>query len=163
MCRVWLPHGLLSIVNQKKLESQGRIPRQACHVTLVLVALQFLAMLSSLPAQQDAGSSTLPFEERRQSNTSNSSQHFLYLTRHCEALFVVAYSSSHHPGQSSIPSHIMATETRRSREILVAVDAREGSKEAFIWALENLIREGDVVTLLNVKPTTGLHLPLKSG
>ena len=56
----------------------------------------------------------------------------------------------------------MATETRRSREILVAVDAREGSKEAFIWALENLIREGDV-TLLNVKPTTGLHLPLKSG
>ena len=57
----------------------------------------------------------------------------------------------------------MATETRRSREILVAVDAREGSKEAFIWALENLIREGDVVTLLNVKPTTGLHLPLKSG
>ena len=58
---------------------------------------------------------------------------------------------------------ITTSEKKKSREILVAVDAREGSKEAFTWALENLIREGDVVTFLNVKPTTGLNLPLKSG
>ncbi|GJP46007.1 hypothetical protein CLOM_g5350 [Closterium sp. NIES-68] len=48
------------------------------------------------------------------------------------------------------------------RQIVVAMDAREGSREAFLWALDNLIKQGDHVTLLNVRPTRATILPTRA-
>ncbi|CAI7762671.1 unnamed protein product [Closterium sp. NIES-54] len=48
------------------------------------------------------------------------------------------------------------------RQIVVAMDAREGSRDAFFWALENLIKPEDHVTLLNVRPTRATILPTRT-
>ncbi|CAI5460274.1 unnamed protein product [Closterium sp. Yama58-4] len=48
------------------------------------------------------------------------------------------------------------------RQIVVAMDAREGSRDAFYWALENLIKPEDHVTLLNVRPTRATILPTRT-
>ncbi|CAI6003507.1 unnamed protein product [Closterium sp. NIES-64] len=46
--------------------------------------------------------------------------------------------------------------------IVVAMDAREGSRDAFFWALDNLIKPEDHVTLLNVRPTRATILPTRT-
>lgn len=49
--------------------------------------------------------------------------------------------------------------TTKARQIVVAVDAGEPVQVAFKWALENILREGDHVALVNVRHKSGPVIP----
>lgn len=49
------------------------------------------------------------------------------------------------------------------RQVIVAVDAGTPVQEAFKWALENLLRPGDHLALVNVRHQKGTAIPGKSG
>lgn len=53
-------------------------------------------------------------------------------------------------------------QAKAPRQVVVALDAGDGSRAAFFWALENLLKANDHVTLLNVRPKRTTVLPTRT-